>query len=345
MKCPHCATELKRRERSGYTCSACKQRFVFDPKTNPLGLHDRRLRDLAQKLSDNGKLHYTANQLLAAAAAKPVAAQKPTNLSIGCAVILSIGALIISLSLLNMFWLSITVGGIVLATSLVLRQYLRSRPFFPKLPLQLARFEHDLLQNWRTAYAELPTGLLNPNALPPETLLSAAQLRGAVVCPDADLRDSLLANQVPQRFGLAMLPAAAPFTRIQQSHLALLRTNPALPILLLHDASPAGCLLITQIRGMLELTAAYSIHDLGLHPHMVRPQQLVLGAAPDARQLDQLHKLGTLNESDIAWLAAGKIAPLSGVPPARLLAMISAAAGEMSAQQHAQQTGFMSWPT
>jgi hypothetical protein len=345
MKCPHCATELKRRERSGYTCSACKQPFALDPKTNPLGLHDRRLRDLAQKLSDNGKLHYTASQLLAAAAAKPVAAQKPANLSIGCAVILSIGALIISLSLLNMFWLSITIGGIVLATSLLLHQHLRSRPFFPKLPLQLAQFERDLLGRWQTVYAELPTGLLHANALPSETALPAAQLRGAVVCPDADLRNSLLANQVPQRFGLAMLPVAAPFTRVQQSHLAFLRINPALPIVLLHDASPAGCLLITQIRGMLELTPDHVIRDLGLHPGMVRSQQLVLGAVPDAGQLDQLHKLGTLNESAIAWLAAGKIAPLSGVPPARLLAMISAAAGEMSAQQHAQQTGFMSWPT
>ena len=46
MICPHCATSLRRKERPNQICSNCKRPFVFEPKANPLAVHDVKLRGL-----------------------------------------------------------------------------------------------------------------------------------------------------------------------------------------------------------------------------------------------------------------------------------------------------------
>lgn len=68
MICPHCSASLLRKERSGSRCSKCRRDFALDPKSNPLGLHDLRVRKLANALSDPGRpdaprLRYTPDQL------------------------------------------------------------------------------------------------------------------------------------------------------------------------------------------------------------------------------------------------------------------------------------------
>src|SRR5689334_23255250 len=90
MICPHCNTSLTYRERSGKTCGTCHKSFVFEPKGHPLGLHDLRFWKTLQKVSDNGRLYVTADQLRYALSRKPVAAQ--TRFPLGCGVIASLAA-------------------------------------------------------------------------------------------------------------------------------------------------------------------------------------------------------------------------------------------------------------
>ncbi len=66
MKCPHCNVELRYRERSNKTCSKCQRKFVLEPKDNVFRLHDLKLRDLINRLSKNGTLYITSEQVLGA---------------------------------------------------------------------------------------------------------------------------------------------------------------------------------------------------------------------------------------------------------------------------------------
>lgn len=66
MKCPHCYAELRYRERSNRTCSKCRQQFVLEPKANTFKLHDLGLRELLNRLSQNGTIRLTSEQVLGA---------------------------------------------------------------------------------------------------------------------------------------------------------------------------------------------------------------------------------------------------------------------------------------
>lgn len=346
MKCPSCSAELKQRERSGYTCSKCKQPFALDPKQNPLRLHDLRLRALDRKLSAEGRLRYTTAQLLHAAAAPVVAAQQPFGrLPIGCIAVLGIAAFGLALAVLERATLAVIVAGGVLVVLSLLRRRATNRPFYRKLPIDQAEFERTILGRWTTVYGVVPPGLL-PAGAPVEAPLPMDQLRGALVCADTAVRACLAANGIPARFGLVVLPPAPPFSPEQQHAIAHLRTLSAAPFLVLHDASPAGCLLAAHLRETLGLAAESPVIDLGLNPDDVRPKQLVLGAPPDPVQLVQVRAAGERSAAELEWLAAGNIAPLAGVTPGRLISLIERGMARSAAmpEAQAQQVGFMSWP-
>jgi hypothetical protein len=346
MQCPSCSAELKQRERSGYTCSKCKQPFALDPKQNPLRLHDLRLRALDHKLSDAGRLHYTTAQLLHVAAAPVVAAQQPfRGAPVGCmiatAILTLVGTTLIADNLLVGALIALGAVLILLATRLAAQ----NRPFYRKLPLNQADFERTILSRWKTVYGALPPGLLRAE-IPPEAPLSPAKLRGALVCADAAVRECLAANGIPARLGLALLPAGPPFTPAEQAHLNALRTLPAAPLLLLHDASPAGCVQALTLCETLGFAAEQPVIDLGLRPRDVRPQQLVLGAPPDPGAIAQLRAAGALQPAELDWLVAGQVAPLAGVMPKRLIAIVEQGMQRVAntPEAQAQQVGFMSWP-
>lgn len=61
MKCPKCGHQQKHKD--GMTCLNCKRKFIVDPKSN--GFSDNYLYSLVKKISQEGKLFYTLNQLYA----------------------------------------------------------------------------------------------------------------------------------------------------------------------------------------------------------------------------------------------------------------------------------------
>jgi hypothetical protein len=276
-----------------------------------------------------------------------VAAQQPyTGVPIGCGVIIAIGALFFATSAADSLLLGFVIAGVVLLAIFFERRYARRQPFYRKLPIDRATFVREILGRWQKVYGALPPGLLSPEHMPAEPAISSQRLRGALVCADADLRAFLAANGIAERYGLALLPAGPPFTPGQQAHLNVLQTLPTAPFLVLHDASANGCFLVVQLRELFGIAAEPPIIDLGLHPQDVAPQQLILGAPPDPVQIAQLRAQGSLAEADLNWLAAGNVAPLVGVAPKRLIALIERGM-QRAARPDAevQQVGFMSWPT
>lgn len=361
MKCPHCHADQTFRQRSGRRCGKCKREFAFEPRTDPLKLTDTRFTQIAEKLSAGGTLAYSVEQLRHALSAKAVRAQAPASAqaALGCAFVagavgfILVGfvadQLLLAVGVALLIWLG---GGIFWATR-------RGRPFYPKLPVEPLRFEREVLDRFRKVYGHGPPGLISGERL---RLLDyrmplPGMLRGALVCPERAVLDCLRTNGVPEQTGLALIPVGAPLTPAEQDQLVVLRTRPDLPLLLLHDASPAGCLLAEGVAQALNLGQQRRVIDIGLRPQTaVERKLLAVGAPPDPALIERLRAQGRLRPDELAWLAEGKVAPILAVSPKRLLAMVSRAAQRLQApdrppaarpatpEQQAQAVGFLSWP-
>lgn len=370
MKCPHCGTELRYKQRSGKRCSSCQQLFALEPKSNTLKLHDLRLEQLAEKLSANGTLFYSVEHLYFAALRKLVALKPASSsfikralqlLTLGI-IIFIVGGVMLDVSAnnptagLSMLMVVLLVAGV----SMVVWVLRADRRRYPPLPISVEQFTGQIIKPYQQLYQRLPQGLLDNeqrNRFKPE-LPAPQHLRGALVCPDRAVCETLLANGVPSRFGLAVLPAHEPFNRAEKSHLEQLRQQAHLPLLLLHDASPQACLWATRPLAPLGLATEPKrrVVDLGLHPRtMIKQKLMTLKAKPDEALLQPLQQAGSLSAEELAWLQAGNYSPLAVLPPARLLALIErvrlppvnrppAPPAEPEPEQLARAIGFMSWP-
>lgn len=369
MRCPHCATSLTYRQRGNQRCSVCKREFALEPKTQPMKLSDTGLRKLAEKMSANGALFYTPAQVLHYASRKHVAAQKPKTMPVGCLliVVLVIGGLLTNVAPWPVVAL-LAAGALLIGWWGIRRQ--RQRPFYPQLPLTLGVFQQRVLERWREVYGQLPAGLIDQADLHQRRRQPApGDLRAVLLCPEPAILDCLQANDLPARLGLGLLRLTDQPDADEQALLAALRARPSLPLLLLHDASPAGCTLAATIRVRLGLSERQRVIDLGLRPRQAVAQKLMrLGAPPPPELLHLLRKRvadpaappdaarAALQPDELAWLEQGCVSPVLALPPARLINLVTKAVErvapatarvdpEQAAQEQARAVGFMTWPT
>jgi hypothetical protein len=401
MICPHCGEDLLYRERGGRKCSKCKRPFAFEPKRDPFHLNDVRFRKITNKLSQNNTLNYTVNQLryqLARAYRDIVPPGWPTMklvstvirivVSILVAILGTFGIVVVITFFITDFFgegsiivsmLSIIFGLLVFFGVLLTGVY----DAFPKPgpEISLKDFDKKVLRRWKKFYGEPPPGLVSEQQL--QKLASSVppphDMRAVVVCPERDVLNCLLANSIPRRFSVGLLPRQGPFTPEEEATLAMLRQRPEVPLLLLHDASAAGCLLPKTIISAFKLRAYHKVVDLGLRPGQVARMNLfeMRTSAPD-NVLKVLNRFvapqGTPSDTDLQqknyllfyeefqWLKNGHYSPIMLVSPARLIRAVSQAMQrlerqsvaastealpdpEEQAQEQARAVGFMSWPS
>lgn len=371
MICPFCSSSLKYKERSGRRCSKCRHIFAFEPRQNVLKLNDLRFRRVTSRLSQQGRLFYTAEQLCYTLN-RPVVKPKRRSLLL---VFVQTGMILVIGSIISLvgFQQPLLLLAVLLLTPLPFLAY--RRPAQPQLALDPAAFGTTLLGRWREIYHEAVPGLIG--SAPPIQAPPLPQLRAVLVCPVLTIRLCLSANRLPARLGLGLVPAQPPFNPAERSLLDYLRTHPRLPILLLHDGSPDGCHLAVTLRSQLGLSANHRLIDLGLHPrHRQAKTAMVLWRrlTPEhQRAIGALKEAGRLEEADANWFAQGLYLPLPALPPTRLIAMVegavkrhglpvgappparqdagrvvgqaaTAAGRAASAERAAQAIGFLSWP-
>lgn len=336
MKCPHCYAELRYRERSNRTCSKCKQQFALEPKANEYKLHDLSLRDLFKRLSNNGAIRFTSEQALGAALRR----QKSTT---GFPCGLYILATIIAAFLFGMVNIVLEISAFFIVIPVILAWiiigYLSTRMQQSKRLLSLTNFEDRIIKPWMLKYGR-PEGLiLNEEAIklslmsPP---IHPSATKMAILTPSAAVRAFIVANELPQRFGMIALPP-----QINANHEPWLRAvrERRLPVYVLHEASLNGCLLVRDVYQLWQLPVDHPVIDLGINPRdvLVTKNQLVMRVKPDPELLQKVTAFTRLQSGEIDWLKQGNVAPLYGIPPARLLAMLLAGG-------RAGKVGFMSWP-
>ncbi|WP_330250921.1 hypothetical protein OG874_32650 [Nocardia sp. NBC_00565] len=337
MICPHCSTNLLRKERGGRRCSKCRREFALEPKESPFGLHDIRIRKLAEKFGDGRGLRYTLVQLWYAAGRKKVPDVRRVFNGVRIAVWIAIGvltvALVVSSAMGPVAAIIVAVVVLVLADA-GLRA---AKPWFlsrttVRMPVPYNTFRRDVVGRWSPIHGGPPSGSVDEAMVKPPIV---ERPRIAVLCPDRSVLACLTANNVPQTGAIALAD------RID-------RLPPHIPVIVLHDASLPGIELAGRARAALGPRAVV----VGLSPRAVLANASVLRLRePRPTEQDAAFlRREPLSETEIEWLADGWWSPIAAIAPAKLLAVVERAvervedAGDPD-RRRAREVGFLTWPT
>lgn len=343
MICPHCSGSLLRRERTDHRCAKCGREFALDPKAEPLGLHDLRLRSLTERLSAGRGLSATVTQLWYAATRRrlPELDRHVGGLAVTWVIVTVVAIYILCLTSgiqgwngAFVFWKVLLAGAAVIAVGLVV--IYACRPLFLRrtriaMPVTAYGFRTDVLGRWISVYGEFPPGVLDEQHVP---IPVVERPRVALVCDDPSVRTCLAANGIPQTYDMALAD------RIENA-------APGVPVLLLHDASLQGFATAKAAR----LTLGDRVRILGLAPRAVLDNESAIRLRERPPAGDRISFLRTvgLTQREIDWLADGWWSPIAAIPPARLIAVVSRAAEKLedetdAERRAARQTGFLTWP-
>ncbi|MFJ4834159.1 hypothetical protein ACIP79_30220 [Streptomyces sp. NPDC088747] len=333
MICPHCEKSLLRKERPGNVCGFCRRAYALDPKTNDLRLSDLRVRRVMGTLTNEGQLPCTPGQLWYALSRKSL---RESRIQLGCGCLPAyFGGALAFVGLITQLSLVAAAGGLLLLTALgiVIAMQLgvgRGRPKVTR-----SAFRSGPLAEWRRVYGSLPPGLVDDDRLPDG---QAAPPAGAamLICPDLSVAVCLDAAGVPARHGLTLLTDPRRLTGYG-------------PVIVLHDASAQGLLLVRRLRVALP---GRTVVDAGLPLRRLRERESAVpfrDAGPGEADMAELAASGEFTPAELKWLAKGWTYPLVGVPPARLLAVVDRVAERVATaadpqRRRAASLGFLTWP-
>lgn len=337
MICPHCTTNLKRKDRGGKQCGTCKKPFVFEPKENPLALHDVKVRRLTAKLSEGGHW-YTVTQVWYAAARKGNKSAAASGAGCGIAVPVLLGILFMVIGVSSDQLALAAVGGVLLlvaATLIVLRisGVLRSQVVI-KMPLE--QFRKEIIGGWSRVYGTPPGGIIDEAFVKPGP--PPQQPAFAILCPDPSVLACLRVNDVERKYNAALAAGVA-------------ELPPSTPVAVLRDAGLGSEVFLATARHELR---GRRVIDLGLRPRTVIATKDPIRLRTKDRDPERLGwvKANTdLTPKELEWLGKGWTSPVAALRPAQLLARVEKVAAHLRKgggdpdERAAMAVGFMTWPT
>ncbi|MFC6465835.1 hypothetical protein [Gordonia humi] len=335
---------MRYRERPDHVCGVCDREFALDPKSEPFQLNDLRLLRLADKLRTDDQLKYTFEQLRYAAGRRTVGTDIRSGWRFafwgtvgGLLIVTLVPGLPLAMGFVpsvfdvsegtGVKWLFI-VSACAIALSMIVNGV--RRPWMIRnhriaLDGSLDDFADTVSNRWRTVYGTDVLGAVDERDA---TISGSPTPRYAVLCPDRSVLVCLSANHVALNRGLALLtdPDQVP---------------PTIPVLVLHDASPAGLRFVADARRRFGSRAV----DVGLSPRHALARRLWL-REPQLSP-DDVDALPTdLSDDERDWLGIGWWSPIAAVPPRKLIAAVDRAVDRFEpGTASAREIGFLTWPT
>jgi hypothetical protein len=329
MKCIHCGTDSKLRERTDKRCPKCRHPFAFEPTSDPHRVTDGQFKNAIDRVSGYGKVLFTERNLwyeFNRRWMKPPFWRSPYGVLplVGAGGPVLFGALVDVQAAL--FPGSLLGGALGLAAGAFLNNRANKRAPAPPLPppVSFDVFQQQYLKRWREVHGDVP-GLLPvcERALPAMPTQVSADVAAfsfdrAVVTDRWETAQMLVANRFHFEHNCAVLSRDGYPDGIADTVKEMLRRNPRLTVFALHDASPGGCLLPLALRDAEWFPeSAIRIVDLGLRPETVRHLRIPALAGAPAQVPPRLAEL--LPAEDAAWLAEGHTAELAALRPAQVL--------------------------
>jgi uncharacterized membrane protein YgcG len=328
MKCIHCGTDSKRKDRPDGRCPKCRHSFAFEPASDTHRVTDPQFKAAIDRVSGEGSVQFTDRALWYEFNRKWM---KPGIWRSPYGWFPVLGAAPAVLSAMEVLPFGVLPAAIVGVTAGVFSGALlssRAAGISPKPPRQpripFPAFQATYLSKWRAAHGDV-AGLLPPReaqlAAPAREVpgdVAAFSFDRAVVTDRWETAAMLVANRFHFEHNCAVLSHDGYPHGIADTVKAMLRRNPNLTVFALHDASPGGCLLPLQLREPAWFPdTSIRIVDVGLRPDMARKLRM---PALDVRPGQMPPRLGeTLPPEDVAWLAQGHVAELAALRPAQVM--------------------------
>jgi hypothetical protein len=287
VKCIHCGSDSKLRDRKDKRCPRCKHPFAFEPTADTLRVTDGQFRNAVDRVSGNGKVLFTDRQLWYE---------------------------------FNRRWMK---PGFWRALFGRLRGARDPQP--PRPPrITFPAWERLYLRRWKEVHGDV-AGLLPgrqaalptmPTRVPAD--VAAFSFDRAVVTDTWETAAMLVANRFHFEHNCAVLSRDGYPEGIADTVKEMLRRNPRLTVFALHDASPGGCLLPLTLRDAEWFPAPeVRVVDMGLRPGTARGLRVPTLAATPAQLPPRLGEI--LPPEDVEWLARGHRAELAALRPAQVL--------------------------
>ncbi|MER5985184.1 hypothetical protein [Streptomyces sp. NPDC001787] len=331
-------------------------------------MHDIRIRGIAERATDHGRLKVTLTQLWYLSRTRNYAwgAREPEGVPAGLRwlVALPVAAALLVCAVLaggDLAFFAGVAAFLVLVAASVMRHRPGQLPRSQVIPSE-ETFRRLMTGAWSAAYGSLPRGVFDDaHPLPrprgtdrARTAAPVARPTSVILCTDPVAALFLTANDLPGRLGAVLLRATAPEAAAEHSaaltdalaQLAGYRT--ALPLVVLHDADPSGVLLAPLLRAA---QPGRVVVDAGLPVSAARGRAGAVRLARPCRSADeeQLRTVAGLSGADAAWLIDGFWSPVAAVPPRLLESVVvraveRALAAEPPGPRNADTGGFLSWP-
>jgi DNA-directed RNA polymerase subunit RPC12/RpoP len=295
MKCIHCGTNTRRKDRRTGRCPRCWHHFAFEPASDRYKLTDPAFQTAIRRVSADGALSFTPRQLYYAVdrVLRGRSPYRPRRLPWG---------------------------------SSIADQLARRGAHPPDMDYAFAFL--GSLRKWTSTHGE-PRGLLAPPALdaparevPPD--VAAFSFDRAVVTDRAETAAMLVANRFHFEHNCAVLSADGYPYGIVETVKQMLRRNPRLTVFALHDASLAGCALPATLRRAEWFPhRAVRVVDMGLRPWTVRQEGLPSLSGGAGHVAPEMR--ASFPPEDVEWLEAGSYTELDVLTPRMLIRELQAA--------------------
>jgi hypothetical protein len=293
-------------------------------------------------ISANGTLYFTRKQLLYLLEKRLLRKARivPAIYLIGLLIIIAnfLGMSILVSNRLGwivpIFMILCTIGIVSLAQRFE-RRFLRPKKINKRVLIADAMLDF-WLKRWEQ-FNGSPARLLSPPSAPASLVpgvsadeITAYSFDRVLVCDSVAIAQLLIANNIHFEHNCAVLSISGYPQGIFATTMAMLRRNPDLQVIALHNCSPSGVALINQLRNSPDwyLDSAQVIFDLGILPRQIaaaRGQayiQVSADSAQNAREMPpEVSK--QLTTTELEWLKAGYFVDLESFTPKKLMQIVS----------------------
>jgi hypothetical protein len=343
MKCIQCNADNKLRDRTRNQgrCKVCRHPFAFEPTTmDPRfqftdGFFAKALADI----SANDTLYFTPRQLLYLLEKR--LGRKARWAVLRLAVFF---ASILGLFILFSSGLAWAIGLLILIMLKVpdklILWWSERLPKQPKKKNKGITLTDTMVDTWLQQWQRFnppPARLLSPPSAPASLAIAdvgnditAYSFDRVLVCDSVAIAQLLIANNIHFEHNCAVLSIGGYPQAIFATTMAMLRRNPDLQVIALHNCSPPGVALINQLRTSPDwyLDSTQVIFDLGMIPRQIaaaRGQAYIQVSADSAQNAQEMppEVSKQLTTTELEWLKAGYFVDLESFTPKKLMQIVS----------------------
>lgn len=335
MKCIQCDADnnLKDRTTNQGRCKNCNHPFAFEPTTMDAKIRftDGFFAKALADISANDTLYFTPKQLLylleKRLGRKVAVAERASRVM--CGIVLVAFGFFTAVFGISLIVIPI---GLWLIISGMRRSVRRSEP--PRDIVLTNTMVDTWLQQWQR-YNSSPTKLLPSPSAPASLAPAAADVTAysfdrVLVCDSVAIAQLLIANNIHFEHNCAVLSITGYPRAIFATTMTMLRRNPDLQVIALHNCSPRGMALVHELRTSPDWFVENTpmIFDLGLLPRQIKAaqQQAYIQVSTDSAQAAKTMQPAVrqpLSETELQWLEAGYFVELESFTPQRLIQIVS----------------------